>query len=682
MNDTVPPIAVCDAGLIATMPAQATSFILWATDIDGGSFDACSGMNLNLLIGLNEVPGQIPDTNFLELTGPGTYILSLWVGDEAGNWNTCWTEFTLLAAENAELVSGQVFIDEDESCSPSAGEAGLSGWQVEATLSFSDPANNWPLNYTAVTDTDGYYSLYIPTDALQLADEVEINVLTPLSTNQACPISYLYPAGDLIGANLSLDFPVQLEPGCYAMKVDLAAPFLRRCFSGFYQVYYCNYGTEPAPDAYVEVTLDDFLSYSSSSIPFGSVEGNTYTFPLGELGPGECGQFTIYFQVSCNAELGQTHCSEAHIYPDEPCDINYTGPVIEVNGVCDEDNDQVVFTITNTGAGDMPEAREYLVVEDVIMYMVSPYNLGSGQSLEVSAPANGATYRLEAEQAADYPWLNATAAVVEGCGENAQGGSSQGIVTQFSPLEAGPFIAIDCQENIGAYDPNDKQALPRGVGEDHLLRENTQIEYKVRFQNTGTDTAFNVVVLDTLSPWLNAASVRPGASSHTYTFQLLEGNILEFRFDNILLPDSSANQEASNGFIQFTVEQLPDNAHGTRIENTAAIYFDFNEPVITNTVFHTIGEMVVAVNEAHEVGLQAGLKAYPNPFSEAAVFELPRGDAGVFHLYDANGQLILEQNFQRPSFLVSGHHLRPGAYFYQVRTEEGYVYRGKLVVGR
>ena len=137
MNDTVPPIAVCDAGLIATMPAQATSFILWATDIDGGSFDACSGMNLNLLIGLNEVPGQIPDTNFLELTGPGTYILSLWVGDEAGNWNTCWTEFTLLAAENAELVSGQVFIDEDESCSPSAGEAGLSGWLRDAASAAS-----------------------------------------------------------------------------------------------------------------------------------------------------------------------------------------------------------------------------------------------------------------------------------------------------------------------------------------------------------------------------------------------------------------------------------------------------------------------------------------------------------------------------------------------------------------
>ncbi len=683
-NDSIPPVAVCVDGLVVTLDPQTSSFTLWAADINAGSFDQCSGLDLDLQIGPpDSLQGQEPpDTESIEFTQAGVYIAALWVSDTSGNWNTCWSLVTVNSAWDSEPVSGQVFNDEDTSCSATGGEAGLAGWAVEARLTFNNPAGNLPATYSATTGPDGAYTLYIPTEALQQADEVEIAVLTPLSTGQSCPLSYLYPAADLIGANLALDFPVQLEAGCYAMKVDLTAPFIRRCFSGYYRVYYCNYGAEPAPDAYVEVALDDFLSYTASSIPFSAVNGNTYTFQLGEVGPAECGQFTIHFQVSCDAELGQTHCSEAHIYPDQPCGGSYTGPSIEVSGACDEENQQVVFTITNTGAEAMPEARQYVVVEDVIMYMMAPFSLGSGQSLQVTAPANGATYRLEAEQVAGYPWLSVTAAAVEGCGENAQGGASQGMVTLFSPLEAGPFIAIDCQENIGAYDPNDKQALPRGVGDDHLLRENTPIEYKIRFQNTGTDTAFNVVLLDTLSPWLNAASVRPGASSHDYTFRILEGNTLEFRFDNILLPDSSANQEASNGFVQFTVDQRPDNPHGTRIENSAAIYFDFNEPVITNTVFHTIGEMVVTVNESREPGLLAGLKVYPNPFTDAAVLEFPKEQAGVFYLFAIDGRLVLEQAFRGTNFRLSARQLKPGTYFYQILAQEGGVYRGKMVVSK
>lgn len=682
MNDTIPPVAVCADGLITTMQPGDTSFILWASDINEGSYDDCNGTGVELQIGIGSVVGQPPGTTFLELTAPGDYIVTLWTGDDAGNWNFCWSVFTLLPPEDVEQVSGRIFLDEDVNCAQTAGEAGFSGWKVGATLSFSTPINNVSQAYTAITDTDGYYNLYIPSDALQLADDVEISVLTPLSTTQACPVSYQYAAASLIGANLMLDFPIQLEPGCYALQVDLASPFVRRCFSGYYKVYYCNYGEEPAAAAYVEVTLDDFMSFTSSSIPFSGASGNTYTFPVGEVAPGACGDFTIYYQVSCDAELGQTHCTEAHIFPDEPCFGLYDGPVIEVSGSCDEDNQQVVFTITNTGAEDMQEARQYLVVEDVIMYMMAPFDLDSGQSINVPLPANGATYRLEAEQPEGYPWLGLTAASVEGCGENAQGGSSQGMATQFSPLEAGPFIAIDCQQNVGSYDPNDKQALPRGVGEDHLLRENTAIEYKIRFQNTGTDTAFNVVVLDTLSPWLNAASVRPGASSHAYTFQRREGNILEFRFDNIQLPDSSANLEASNGFLQFTVEQLPDNPDGTRIENSAAIYFDFNEPVITNTVFHTVGEVVVTVHESHATGLQTGLKAYPNPFTETANVELPAAATGTFYLFTPDGRLVLQQAVRGHGFSLSAKQLKPGVYFYQLATDAGGAYQGKLVVSQ
>lgn len=48
------------------------------------------------------------------------------------------------------------------------------------------------------------------------------------------------------------------------------------------------------------------------------------------------------------------------------------------------------------------------------------------------------------------------------------------------------------------------------------------------------------------------------------------------------------NEEASHGFIKFAIAQTPGNVAGNVIQNSAGIYFDFNTPVITNTVSNTI----------------------------------------------------------------------------------------------
>ena len=270
---------------------------------------------------------------------------------------------------------------------------------------------------------------------------------------------------------------------------------------------------------------------------------------------------------------------------------------------------------------------------------------------------------------------------IEGCGTNEQGTFSIGFVNLYPQDELNPFISIDCQSNIGAYDPNDKQGLPLGVGEEHYIAVNGQIDYRIRFQNTGTDTAFTVVILDTLSEFLDISSVRPGASSHDYTFQLLENRVLEFRFDNILLPDSTTNLDASQGFVQFTVMQVQDNPVGTVIENSAAIYFDLNEPVTTNTTFHQIGEVVVIVDGTDERPYnQSPLKVYPNPFSGYTTFEVPEAIAGFFKLYGVDGRRVLQQSFNGNHFELYSHQL-PGAglYFFEVITDAGAFYSGKLI---
>src|SRR5690606_32416995 len=108
------------------------------------------------------------------------------------------------------------------------------------------------------------------------------------------------------------------------------------------------------------------------------------------------------------------------------------------------------------------------------------------------------------------------------------------------------------------------------------------IDYTIRFQNTGTDTAFTVVITDTLQAELDMASFEQGLASHTFNVSFKPDRVVEWRFENILLPDSNVNEAASYGLVSFRIKPQLPILPGDQIENVANIYFDFNEPVITD----------------------------------------------------------------------------------------------------
>ena len=144
----------------------------------------------------------------------------------------------------------------------------------------------------------------------------------------------------------------------------------------------------------------------------------------------------------------------------------------------------------------------------------------------------------------------------------------------------------------GAFDPNDKTAYPGGP---YVLPQTPNaLDYRIRFQNTGTDTAFRVTVVDTLATDYDLLTLRTLSASHPYTFDLRAPGIATWTFDNILLPDSTTNEPASHGFIFLRVNTLSDVMLGDTLRNSAAIYFDYNEPVITNTATNAIekGELL------------------------------------------------------------------------------------------
>ncbi|MEO8588864.1 MAG: T9SS type A sorting domain-containing protein [Flavobacteriales bacterium] len=134
-----------------------------------------------------------------------------------------------------------------------------------------------------------------------------------------------------------------------------------------------------------------------------------------------------------------------------------------------------------------------------------------------------------------------------------------------------------------SLDPNDKIARTSTQQFDdvYLIDADEWIDYTIRFQNTGTDTAFNVVITDTLPTTLDPTSLMVGAASHGMSWTVSGPGILRFVFPDILLPDSTTNEAASHGLVTLRIKpHLPLTA-GTVISNTANIYFDFNDPVIT-----------------------------------------------------------------------------------------------------
>ena len=133
---------------------------------------------------------------------------------------------------------------------------------------------------------------------------------------------------------------------------------------------------------------------------------------------------------------------------------------------------------------------------------------------------------------------------------------------------------------VGSFDPNDKQVFPAAVPLNRL--DTTDLNYVIRFQNTGTYLADFVIIRDTLPPGLDGSTLRITAASHPYSWRLYNEQILELRFDPIFLPDSTTNEPASHGFVAFAVRGKPGLTAGDSVLNHAAIYFDYNDPVITN----------------------------------------------------------------------------------------------------
>ena len=554
-------------------------------------------------------------------------------------------------------LAGRLAHDPNVDCLVQAGEPEIPRWLIKL--------ENTGATQYAVSEPDGTY-YFAQVDTGQQA-------LTPIIQNylwESCQLPYTgYIHPDSSDYTLQLDAPIQSIFDCPVMSVDLAAPRLRRCFNNTYAIQCCNYGNQAADSAYVELYLPPHLLVQSASAPFMQND-LTLRFELGAVEPFECIDIQLVVKPDCDStEIGQAICVSAHIFPDTLCGPvpGWSGALIEVSAACDSDS--VRFDIRNTGTAPTSQPLDFIVIDDHVMTLQSSFNLAAKASHTEAFPADGSTWRLLAKQEPNAPGAPVPSVAVEGCLAGGTGPFNTGFIIQWPNENGSPFWERDCHEIVGSYDPNDKQAAPAGVDAQHWIKPNTPIKYLIRFQNTGTDTAFTVELRDTLSPWLKPESIRPGASSHPYSWSLSSEGVSRFLFENILLPDSTTNEPGSQGFVQFHIEQQVDLPDGTLLQNSAAIYFDFNEPVRTNTTFHIVGRdflPTVSVNPK-PTPAENILSVFPNPARDRVVVFLKNKNRleGRLTLFDAYGREVWTEPVNSAIFELQRRGLPAGLYHLQ-----------------
>ena len=218
------------------------------------------------------------------------------------------------------------------------------------------------------------------------------------------------------------------------------------------------------------------------------------------------------------------------------------------------------------------------------------------------------------------------------------------------------------QTVVNSYDPNDKTCLegatisPSKVGD--------YVHYMIRFENNGTANAQNIVVKDVIDTnKFDVNSIVPIKGSHNF-FTRINGNKVEFIFENINLPFDDANND---GYVSFKIKTKPTLTNGDTFSNSASIYFDYNFPIVTNTATTTIQAL-----SRLDFEFSTYFKVYPNPVSTTLNIDAKDSiQISSINIYNTLGQLVLVVPNAQDVKTIDVSNLSSGNYFIKINSDKG-----------
>jgi hypothetical protein len=216
---------------------------------------------------------------------------------------------------------------------------------------------------------------------------------------------------------------------------------------------------------------------------------------------------------------------------------------------------------------------------------------------------------------------------------------------------------------VNSFDPNDKTCLEGSVVSTELIGQ--YVHYVIRFENTGTFFAQNVVVKDEidLSKFDLNSLIVLSASHEQWT--RINGNKVEFIFENIQLPFPPS--EERHGYIAFKIKLKNNLTVGDTFSNFASIYFDYNFPIITEPATTSIEAL-----SNPDFEFSNFVKLYPNPTSSILTIESQSTiNLKSIEIFNSLGQLMQAVPNDNNQLNIDVSNLQTGTYFIKVYSDKG-----------
>ncbi len=616
----------------------------------------------------------------------GTVIMSIFLDTEDPLASLPYISDDILSIEVGRLDDEVFnFINEGENCS-NIDRAHLSGRVTQSvSLDCADSdivgvphtivsIQGSERTYYTQTHADGYYYAFLPEGTYTIEVAMDSTLYTQCTTLDIITVASTED-------RIVRDFRIAPLRLCSDLEVSVATSRLRSCVTSRYFVKYQNAGTVTANNPEIVLELPEGLHDFASEVAYTALGGGKYAISLDDLAPREGGQFTFTCKVDCDELDPLTYCVSAAISPGVECqdiDPRWSGARLVVDADCD--GDQVIFNVSNQGDSRTSSPRHVVIIRNDAAYDEDELELSAGESHTYRIDADGATYRIIVDQEKYHPGISEPTIAIEACGS---GEADFGYITQFNEDDANKYVDIFCLQAVNSYDPNDKLAQPAGIGTQGFIPKNKPIDYTIRFQNTGTDTAYLVIIRDTIDELLNPATIRGVISSHDMDFHLSGEDQVTFTFRDIDLVDSTTNEAASHGFVKFTIDPIKDLEIGSSFSNHASIYFDRNPAIVTNQVRHTISQDFIRVLTATvDQSDESYVKIFPNPASTTDAISIDISDTEMYDysLYDMTGTIITGGTKTDRIINLTDHALLPGLYVLRVQLENRNPYITKLII--
>ena len=202
------------------------------------------------------------------------------------------------------------------------------------------------------------------------------------------------------------------------------------------------------------------------------------------------------------------------------------------------------------------------------------------------------------------------------------------------------------------------------------------VHYKIKFENTNTSIAQNIVVKDVIDTTkFDVNSLIPVSGTAAFITKITNTNQVEFIFENINLPFDDAHND---GYLIFKIKTKPSLVVGDTFSNTASVYFDYNPALATNN-FST--DIIAPLSNS--IFTESNTALFPNPAHNTVHIDLKNTSEllAQITIYDVLGNLVMtKSNLGSNQTSMDITTLSKGLYFVEISTSSNFKLTKKLLV--